>query len=351
MSSRTRGDTAAAAAAGAGAGAVTAASLEKSLEGFGEEGDVFSPPRNRKNKGTSDNEVDLLENDFRKLSPAVTTTPRRGVNRKKSKKSVTVFRVGDMIDYWAAATTVHDPRNMRTGNITVIFSVEGWDESDNMHDIHLMVGTDPITYGSLIRPINTEKWITTCCRKSCQCVVGEMKGGLRASVGRLSNQFKGIDEAARTSFRYSPSESDISSDDDAGNRDALQPENLGTPTTPEKLATPTSTATLSPTFIPPLSLLDEVEGPAESFYNDQSKVPASSKTVTLMVLAVGVVDNFITTVVDDETTFTPPHPYSYFLSTKVPGFGKKSSLSRRKFLLLRSYIVIQRQKSRIKPKA
>ena len=61
MPSRTRGDTAGAGAgagAGAVAGAATAASLEKSLEGIGEEGDVFSPPRNRKNKGTSDNEVD-----------------------------------------------------------------------------------------------------------------------------------------------------------------------------------------------------------------------------------------------------------------------------------------------------
>ena len=64
MPSRTRGDTAGAGAgagAGAVAGAATAASLEKSLEGIGEEGDVFSPPRNRKKKGTSDNEVDLLE--------------------------------------------------------------------------------------------------------------------------------------------------------------------------------------------------------------------------------------------------------------------------------------------------
>ena len=142
MSSRTRGDTAAAAAAaaaGAGAGAVTAASLEKSLEGFGEEGDVFSPPRNRKNKGTSDNEVDLLENDFRNLSPAKTTTPRRGQNLKKSKKSVIEFKVGDMIDYWAPATIVFVASNLRTGIITEIYSDEGWDESDDMHEFQVAV--------------------------------------------------------------------------------------------------------------------------------------------------------------------------------------------------------------------
>ena len=166
-----------------------AASLENSIERNGEEGSEvadLSPPRSRKNRVTSDNEVDLLENAFSNLSPAKTTTPRRGQNLKKSKKSVIEFKVGDMIDYWAPATIVFVASNLRTGIITEIYSDEGWDESDNMHDTHLMVGTDPITYGSLIRLINTEKWITTCCRKSCQCVVGEMKGGLRASVGRSS---------------------------------------------------------------------------------------------------------------------------------------------------------------------
>ena len=147
-----------------------AASLENSIERNGEEGSEvadLSPPRSRKNRVTSDNEVDLLENDFRNLSPAV--------NRKKSKKSVIEFKVGDMIDYWAPATIVFVASNLRTGIITEIYSDEGWDESDNMHDSHLMVGTDPITYGALIRPINTEKWIRTCSRKSCKCVEGVMK--------------------------------------------------------------------------------------------------------------------------------------------------------------------------------
>ena len=65
----TRGDTRNAAAA----------SLENSIEGNGEEGSevvVLSPPRYRKNRGTSDNEVDLLENEFCNLSPSVTTTPQ-----------------------------------------------------------------------------------------------------------------------------------------------------------------------------------------------------------------------------------------------------------------------------------
>ena len=128
MSSRTRGDTRTVAAAAAAAAA--AASLENSIEGNGEEGSdvaVLSPPRYRKNRGTSDNEVDLLvlENDFRNLSPSVTTTPQKGQNRKKS-KPVIEFRVGDMIDYWAPGSIVGILSNLRTGMITQIYSCADW---------------------------------------------------------------------------------------------------------------------------------------------------------------------------------------------------------------------------------
>jgi len=267
MSSRTRGDAKTVAAA-------AAASFANSIEGTGEEGNegmVFSPPRSRKNKGTSDNEVDLLENDFRNLSPAVTTTPQKGQNRKKSKKSVIEFRVGDMIDYWAPATIVGILSNIRTGIITEICSDEGWDECDNMYDCHLVVGTDPITYGSKIRPINTEEWIVTS-SDSCKFIKGVLKGGSSASVGHLSDRFKLIDEAARTSFQYSPSGSDFSGDD-AGDNDTFESEKLGTPT---------STATSSPKFSPPqFSLQGEDEGEVQSFYNDQSQLPTGSKMVTL----------------------------------------------------------------------
>jgi hypothetical protein len=204
-----------------------AASLENSIEGNEEEGSevaVLSPPRYPKNRGTSDNEVDLLENDFCNLSPA---TPKRGVSRKKSKKAVTVFRVGDMIDYWAPASIVGIPSNLRTGIITQIYSDEGWDESDHMHECHLTVGMDPINYGSLICPINTKKWIKTC-SDSCNCIEGVMKGGSSASVGALANQFKQRIEAARMSFVYTRRESD-SSDGDGDNR-PQEPANMNTPT-------------------------------------------------------------------------------------------------------------------------
>ena len=169
MPSRTRGDTSAVAAA-------AAASLENFIEGKGEEGNegaFFSPPRNRKNKGTSDDDVHFLTNDFSNLSPAVTTTPRHGQNRKKP-KSVKEFRVGDEIDYWAPATTVGILSNIRTGIITEIYSDEDWDECNNMYDCHLVVGTDPITYGSQICPIFMEGWIVTSC-DSCKCIKGVLK--------------------------------------------------------------------------------------------------------------------------------------------------------------------------------
>ena len=321
MSSRTRGDTRTVAAA-----AAAAASLENSIEGNGEEESevvVFSPPRYRKNRGTSDNEVvDLLENDFRNLSPDVPTTPQKGQNRKKSKLPVIEFRVGDEINYWAPTTTVGILSNLRTGIITQICSDEGWDDSDNMYECHLMVGTDPITYGSQIRPINTEEWIVTS-SDSCKFIEGVLKGGSSASVGHLSDRFKRIDEAARTSFQYSPSGSDFSGDG-AGDNDSFEPEKLGTPT---------STATSSPQFSPQqFSLQDEDEGEVESFYNDQSQLPTGSKLVTLMVLAVGVVVDFMTTVVGDETTFTPPYPYSNFIAGKCPGFGKTKFTVTKKIL-------------------
>ena len=298
MSSRTRGDTNKTVAAAAAA----AAGLANSIEGKGEEGSeevaVLSPHRYRKNRGTSDNEVDLMENDFRNLSP--TTTPQKGKNKKKSKAMIE-FRVGDMIDYWAPGSIVGILSNLRTGMITQIYSCADWDDSDDMYECHLMVGTDPITYGSQIRPINTEGWIVTSCDK-CTFIKGVLKGGSSASVGHLSDRFKQIDEAARTSFQYSPSGSDISGDDTFE---------------PEKLGTPTSTTTSSPQFSPPqFSLQDEDEGEVQSFYNDQSQLPTGSKMVTLMVLAVGVVVDFMTTVVGDETTFTPPHPYSNFIAGK-----------------------------------
>jgi hypothetical protein len=59
-----------------------AASLENSIERNGEQGSevaALSPPRSRKNRVTSDNEVDLLENDFSNLSPA--KPPRHGGDR------------------------------------------------------------------------------------------------------------------------------------------------------------------------------------------------------------------------------------------------------------------------------
>ena len=323
MSSRTRGDTNKTVAAAAAA----AAGLANSIEGKGEEGSeevaVLSPPRYRKNRGTSDNEVHLMENDFCNLSPALATTPQKGQNKKKSKPMIE-FRVGDKIDYWAPGSIVGIHSNLRNGMITQIYSSTDWDDSDDMYECHLVVGTDAITYGSQIRPINTEKWIVTS-SDSCKFIKGVLKGGSSASVGNLSDQFKRIDEAARTSFQYSPSGSDFSGDG-AGDHDHDSLE-------PEKLGTPTSTATSSPQFSPPqFSLQGEDEGEVQSFYNDQSKLPTGSKMVTLMVLAVGVVVDFMTTVVGDETTFTPPHPYSNFIAGKCPGFGKTKFTVTKKIL-------------------
>jgi hypothetical protein len=279
-----------------------AASMENSIEGNGEEGSevaALSPPRCRKNRVTSDNEVDLLENDFRNLSPAKTTTPQRGQNLKKSKMSVIEFKVGDMIDYWAPATVVGIPSNLRTGIITEIYSNEGWDESDDMHEFHLTVGMDPITYGSYIRPINTEAWIKTS-SDSCNCIEGVMIGGSSASVGALANQFKQRREAARMSFVYARRESD-SSDGSGDNR----------PPEPANMNTPTSNASSSPRFN--LNNDDDGGGPFES----------SS-------------DDFTTTVVGNVTTFSPPYPYSHF----AEGINKKANagFNKSKFIITKKII-------------
>ena len=74
----------------------------------------------------------MLENDFRNLSPAVTTTtPQKGQNQKKS-KPVIEFRVGDMTDYWAPGSIVGILSNLRTGMITQIYSCTDWDDSDDI---------------------------------------------------------------------------------------------------------------------------------------------------------------------------------------------------------------------------
>jgi hypothetical protein len=321
-----------------------AASLENSIERNGEEGSEvadLSPPRSRKNRVTSDNEVDLLENAFSNLSPAKTTTPRRGQNLKKSKKSVIEFKVGDMIDYWAPATIVFVASNLRTGIITEIYSDEGWDESDDMHEFHLTVGMDPITYGSYIRPVNTEAWIKTS-SDSCNCIEGVMKGGSNASAGALANQFQQIREAARMNFVYARRESD-SSDGSGYNR----------PPEPANMNTPTSNASSSPQFnrnndddgggpfessspLFPLNNDDDSEGPFQSYYTDQMKVPTGNKIGVLLTVAVGVVDAFTTTVVGNVTTFSPPYPYSHF----AEGTNKKANagFNKSKFIVTKKII-------------
>ena len=289
-------------------------SLENTIAGNEDEGSdraFFSPPCAQKNRVTAHKEVDFSAHNFSNSSPAATTMPQHGENRKKP-KTVSEIGVGDVIDYWAPATTAGTKSNLRRGMITVIYYSKDWDDNENMYDIHLMVDMDPVTYGSKIRLMNTNKWIVTSWG-SCKFIEGVWSGGLIASVDHVSNHFKQITETARNSFTYCPSSSYSSSDSDDDN-EALDP---------DMLDTPTSTETSSPQFSPPqFSLQNDDECPVQSFYNDQSLLPTGSRMGFIMTIAVGVVEDFKTTVVDDDTTFIPPHPYSYFLSGKHTGFNK-----------------------------